>query len=60
VTAPDQPRALSAESLADAAEHANLQIAPNIKAAIAMSRERPMTTFITGSLFLVAEARAIL
>jgi dihydrofolate synthase/folylpolyglutamate synthase len=60
VTAPDQPRALSAESLAAAADHSNLKIAPNVTAAIAMSRERPMTTFITGSLFLVAEAQGIL
>jgi len=60
VTAPDQPRALSAESLAAAADHPNLHSAPNVAAAIAESRARPMTTFITGSLFLVAEARAIL
>src|SRR5262249_32507766 len=60
VTAPNQPRALSPESLAEVSEHANLKIAPNIVTAITMAREKPMTTFITGSLFLVAEAQAAL
>ncbi len=60
VTAPGQPRALNPESLAAVAEHSNLRIAANIADAVAMARERPMTTFVTGSLFLVGEARALL
>jgi dihydrofolate synthase/folylpolyglutamate synthase len=56
VTAPDQPRALNPESLAEVSDHPNLRIAPAIKDALASAHERPMTTFITGSLFLVAEA----
>ena len=60
LTAPDQPRALNAESLAEVSDHPNLHIAANIADALRMARDRPMTTFITGSLFLVGEARAAL
>jgi dihydrofolate synthase / folylpolyglutamate synthase len=60
LTAPDQPRALSPESLAPMLEHPNIRIAANTSDAIRMSRENPMTTFVTGSLFLVGEARALL
>jgi dihydrofolate synthase / folylpolyglutamate synthase len=59
ITAPDQPRALNPESLADVTEHPNLRIAPTIGDALRMTRENPMTTFVTGSLFLVGEARAV-
>jgi dihydrofolate synthase/folylpolyglutamate synthase len=59
LTAPDQPRALNPASLAQAADHPNLRIAATIGEAIRMIREKPMTTFITGSLFLVGEARAV-
>jgi dihydrofolate synthase / folylpolyglutamate synthase len=60
LTTPDQPRALNAESLAEVVDHGNVVIARNIGEALAISRERPMTTFVTGSLFLVGEARAAL
>ena len=56
LTAPDQPRALNPESLAEVFQHPNVRIAPTIKAALQMTHEKPMTTFITGSLFLVGEA----
>jgi dihydrofolate synthase / folylpolyglutamate synthase len=60
LTAPDQPRALNPESLAEATDHPNVRAAANITDALQMARDRPMTTFVTGSLFLVGEARAAL
>ena len=60
LTAPDQPRALSPESLAPMLEHPRLRVAANTAEALRMARETPMTTFVTGSLFLVGEARAML
>jgi dihydrofolate synthase/folylpolyglutamate synthase len=56
LTAPDQPRALNPEALAEAVDHPNLHIAKGIGDALQMARAVPMTTFITGSLFLVGEA----
>ncbi len=58
LTAPDQPRALNPESLAEVTDHPNVRIAATITDALRMARENPMTTFVTGSLFLVGEARA--
>lgn len=60
VTAPNQPRALNPESLAAVSDHPALRVAPTFQDALRMSRDNPMTTFITGSLFLVGEARAVL
>jgi len=40
-------------------DHPNLRTAANIAEAIHMARENPMATFVTGSLFLVGEARAL-
>jgi dihydrofolate synthase/folylpolyglutamate synthase len=60
VTAPDQPRALNPESIAQAADFPNVCIATTITDALRSAGERPMTTFVTGSLFLVGEARAAL
>jgi dihydrofolate synthase / folylpolyglutamate synthase len=60
LTAPDQPRAASPASLAEVADHPNVLIASSIGEAVRLTRENPMTTFITGSLFLVGEARALL
>jgi dihydrofolate synthase/folylpolyglutamate synthase len=59
LVAPDQPRALNPESLAEVIDHPNVRIAANIADAIRIARENPMTTFVTGSLFLVGEARQI-
>ena len=58
LTAPDQPRALNPRSVAESADHSNIRIAETMGDALRMVREYPMTTFITGSLFLVGEARA--
>jgi dihydrofolate synthase/folylpolyglutamate synthase len=59
VTAPNQPRALNPEALAEMTDHPNLKTTPSLIDAIALARKTPMPTFITGSLFLVGEARAL-
>jgi dihydrofolate synthase/folylpolyglutamate synthase len=60
VTAPDQPRALNPQSLAEVAEHPRLFITATLAEALLLADAEPMTTFITGSLFLVGEARRLL
>ena len=62
LTAPDQPRALNPESLAEMLMQENRMavVAPSVRAALELAAQRPMTTFVTGSLFLVGEARACL
>jgi dihydrofolate synthase/folylpolyglutamate synthase len=60
LTAPNQPRALNPESLAEAVEHPNLRVAASLHEALTMIAAKPMTTFVTGSLFLVGEARGML
>jgi dihydrofolate synthase/folylpolyglutamate synthase len=59
VTAPKQARALAPETMREISDHPNLTIAAGIEAALAMATDADVT-FVTGSLFLVAEARAIL
>ncbi len=58
LTTPNQPRALSAESLAEMTG-APVKIAASVREALAMAESAPMATFVTGSLFLVGEAREI-
>lgn len=67
LTAPDQPRALNPGSLAsmlDEADQNRIRVANSIDEALhivaELERNRAMTTIVTGSLFLVGEARAIL
>jgi dihydrofolate synthase/folylpolyglutamate synthase len=60
LAAPNQPRALNPESLEEVADHPSVRIAGTVADAIRITREKPMTTFFTGSLFLVGEARALL
>ena len=62
VTAPKQARALAPESLLQIAAHPDLRIAATLEEALEMVREAgpAEAVFITGSLFLVAEARGIL
>jgi dihydrofolate synthase / folylpolyglutamate synthase len=62
LTAPNQPRALNPQSLAEMlnSDERNIEVAPSIHEALDLARRSPMATFITGSLFLVGEARAIL
>jgi dihydrofolate synthase / folylpolyglutamate synthase len=57
VTAPRQSRALLPETIRQMADHPRLRVAPDIDAALEMARGAGVT-IVTGSLFLVAEARA--
>jgi dihydrofolate synthase / folylpolyglutamate synthase len=62
VTAPRQARALAPEAMRQISDHPNLVTAPGIEAALEMVRDAAPqdVIFVTGSLFLVAEARALL
>ena len=62
VTAPAQARALRPESVRDLAEHDSIQVAPNLEAALLLAGGAGPgeAIFITGSLFLVGEALALL
>jgi len=62
VTAARQPRALAPEAMRDLADHPGLRTAPHIEDALALVEDASPdeAVFITGSLFLVAEARAII
>ena len=62
VTAPRQARAVDPETLRDIADHADLHVAPALEDALAMVADASDedAIFITGSLFLVAEARALI
>jgi len=61
VTAPKQARALSPEAMREIADHPDLRVAPTLEDALELVRDASENEviFITGSLFLVAEARAI-
>ncbi len=63
VTAPKFGRALRPEAIRQIWPGANTRIAPDLKSALAVLREQARpddAVFITGSLFLVGEARALL
>jgi dihydrofolate synthase/folylpolyglutamate synthase len=63
LTAPDHPRAVRPEALAAMVDHPRLHTARNLPAALKLLREQARpddACFITGSLFLVGEARALL
>ena len=62
VTAPRQSRAFSPEAMLEVSAHPNLATAATIENALEQVRDAPPADviFVTGSLFLVAEARAIL
>jgi dihydrofolate synthase / folylpolyglutamate synthase len=61
LTAPDQPRAASPDALAALVDHHDVQITATLAEALERIRgiDAPGVVFITGSLFLVAEARAL-
>jgi dihydrofolate synthase/folylpolyglutamate synthase len=61
-TAPQQSRALSPEALRSVADHPRLEAAPTLESALARIQDTSPedVILITGSLFLVAEARACL
>ena len=62
LTAPDFPRALRPEAIAEMAPHPNTTVTPSIREAIEIARTAPRDAFVffTGSLFVVGEARAAL
>ena len=62
VTAPRQARALGPEAMREVVSHPNLCLAPALDDALALVADAQPedVIFITGSLFLVAEARALL
>ena len=62
VTAPAQARALRPESIRDLADRGDIQVAANLQEALALAAGagREDAIFVTGSLFLVGEARALL
>jgi dihydrofolate synthase/folylpolyglutamate synthase len=59
LTAPRQARALAPEAIRQITEHPNVRIAAEIGEALELARGKDVV-FVTGSLFLVAEARRIL
>ena len=62
VTAPQQARALAPEALREISAHPNVRTAPTLRDALALVEDASPedVVFVTGSLFLVAEARALL
>lgn len=62
LTAPQQTRALAPEALRNAVDHPNARVAATVAEALSLARERSADSaiFVTGSLFLVAEARAMM
>jgi dihydrofolate synthase/folylpolyglutamate synthase len=62
VTAPAQARALRPEAIRGLADHDSIQVAANIREALALAAGAlpEDAIFVTGSLFLVGEARALL
>jgi dihydrofolate synthase/folylpolyglutamate synthase len=58
-TAPAQARALNPEAMLELTAHPNARVAPDIRSALALPRHCDVL-FITGSLYLVGEARALL
>jgi dihydrofolate synthase/folylpolyglutamate synthase len=62
VTAPAQARALRPESIRELADHGDIRVAADLKAALGLAGEaaREDAIFVTGSLFLVGEARALI
>jgi dihydrofolate synthase/folylpolyglutamate synthase len=62
ITAPKQARAVQPATVRDAVDHPNVQIAPDITAALDLARVQAGAgpIVVTGSLFLVAEARELM
>ncbi len=62
VTAPQQSRAATPETVRELVDHPRASTAPNISVALAQARATPPdgVVLITGSLYLVGEAKAVL
>jgi dihydrofolate synthase/folylpolyglutamate synthase len=61
-TAPQQPRALHPEAILHVADHSNIRTAPTLVQALDLVKDAGPedAIFITGSLYLVGEARALI
>jgi dihydrofolate synthase/folylpolyglutamate synthase len=62
LTAPNHPRAVRPEAIRDLVDHPRLRVAPSLREALKLleSVAPEDAVFITGSLFLVGEARSLL
>ena len=62
LTKPDSPRAITPESLLEATQHADAEITHSVPDAVRIALRAPAGTvvFLTGSLYVVGEARALL
>ena len=60
VTVPDQPRAIAPETFLEMVDHPSIRTAPNLRAALECLTKRDIPLFVSGSLFLVAEAMRLL
>ena len=62
LTAPNQARAVRPESIRELADHPAVQIAPTLRDALALTRSASgeAVVLITGSLFLVGEAKVLI
>lgn len=56
LTVPNQPRSLSASEIAAMTKHPHMRLTENVNQAMSLAHG---TTFVSGSLFLVAEAREL-
>jgi dihydrofolate synthase/folylpolyglutamate synthase len=62
-TAPRQTRAVRPEAIAELAEHGRVRIAPTLSDALLLARSEAApddAIFVTGSLFLIAEAKSLI
>ena len=59
LTMPKQPRALHPDAIREVVDHPQLVVTDDLAMALAHVRAHSMTTFITGSLYLVGEALEI-
>ncbi len=60
VTVPDQPRALAPETFLEMVEHPSIRVEPDLRSALAAVTRQDSAVFVSGSLFLVAEAMRLL
>jgi len=62
LTSPDHPRAVRPEAIRGLVDHPRLRVAPSLPAALELLRQfsPDQVSFITGSLYLVGAARALL
>ena len=60
VTVPDQPRALAPETFLQMVDHPAIATAPDLRSALDSLTEQDSAVFVSGSLFLAAEAMRLL